>query len=63
MKILVTGGNDYVGNALIDLLLADGHEVVATARDIAKVKQNIEIKPLDIRNKAACELIAKKVGN
>lgn len=38
MKILITGANGFVGNALIERLLESGHEITALVRDVAKVK-------------------------
>ncbi len=39
MKILVTGANGFVGKALIDRLLEDGHEITALVRSKGKHKK------------------------
>lgn len=36
MRILVTGGSGYIGNALVDTFCRAGHHVVATTRDVKK---------------------------
>lgn len=38
MKILVTGANGFVGSALIQQLIAEGHEVIALVRSLKNVK-------------------------
>lgn len=38
MKVLVTGANGFVGQALIKRLLESGHEVMALVRDLSSVK-------------------------
>lgn len=42
MKILVTGANGFVGQALIERLLEHGHEVTALVRSKKKTKKNLE---------------------
>lgn len=37
MKVLVTGGTGFVGQALLHALVAAGHEVRATTRDLSRV--------------------------
>lgn len=39
MRVLVTGATGYVGSRLITALLADGHQVVAASRNMARLKQ------------------------
>jgi uncharacterized protein YbjT (DUF2867 family) len=38
MKILITGANGFVGNALIERLLSAGHEITALVRNKDKIK-------------------------
>lgn len=38
MKVLVTGANGFVGNALIERLLENGHDVTALVRDKKSIK-------------------------
>ncbi len=42
MKLAVTGGTGFVGQALLDLALADGHEVAALARKPQKLRERVE---------------------
>ena len=37
MKILITGATGYIGKRLIPILLNEGHDLVCTVRDIARV--------------------------
>jgi len=42
VKLAVTGGTGFVGQALLDLALADGHEVAALARKPQKLRERVE---------------------
>lgn len=48
MRILVTGATGYVGSELIPRLLQDDHEVVAFARDPARVKGDVAVAQGDV---------------
>ena len=53
MKVLVTGASGFIGQHLISTLLNKGHEVVATARSNAKIKEHhwfgkVDFKPFVI---------------
>ena len=38
MKILITGATGYIGKRLIPILLNEGHELICTVRDIARIE-------------------------
>ena len=61
MRIALTGGTGFVGAALIDLLLAQGHEVVALARDPAKLARadDVAVVKGDLDNEEALGKIAQ----
>lgn len=55
MKVLVTGASGFVGNHVVQYLLAQNHTVVATSRDEAKAQQydwyeKVKYIPFDISN-------------
>lgn len=64
MKILVTGAGSGVGRATSELLAARGHEVVATARDIAGLA-GLEVAArlrLDVTDSKSIDEVAGEIG-
>lgn len=58
MKILVTGATGFIGNHVINTLLADGHAVIASSRSLGKAKQQpwysrVKYLPLNISGEEA----------
>lgn len=58
MKIGLTGGTGFVGQTLIDLALAEGHEVTALARREQDAREGVEWVRGDLSDKAALERLA-----
>ena len=46
MKILVTGGSGFVGRHLLSSLIAEGHEMVVTTRNLSRAKERLGALPL-----------------
>jgi len=44
MKILLTGANGYIGKRLLPILVASGHHVICSVRDIQRFPKDILIK-------------------
>jgi len=49
MKIFVTGGTGFIGQALIRTLIDHGHEVVALAREPSKLNRILKNGPTSIK--------------
>lgn len=54
MKVALIGPTGYVGRAVLDELLARGHEVLALARDPAKLaaRPGLTVRQADVRDPA-----------
>ncbi len=55
MRVLVTGAARAIGRATVEVLAQRGHEVVATARDVAQLEglpASLAL-PLDVRDAAS----------
>lgn len=48
MKILVTGGSGFVGAALCNRLVKDGHEVLATGNSVENTPEGVEFIPINL---------------
>jgi len=60
LRVAVTGGTGFVGAALIDKLLQEGHDVIALARDPSRLRRANDVRVLtgDLDNGAALEALA-----
>ncbi len=64
MKILVTGATGFLGGKTIELILKEGHEVVALVRSTSNTEglpKNIEIREADFFDEASLENAVKDV--
>ena len=67
MRILITGATGYIGKRLIPILLNEGHSLVCTVRDIARVEhqysneKNIEFIEADFLKSASLQSIPTDV--
>lgn len=60
MKIGLTGGTGFVGQTLIDLALAEGHEIAALARREQEARDGVEWVLGDLSDKSALERLASE---
>ena len=66
MKVLVTGATGYVGSRLVPGLLAAGHDVVVTARDLTALDRfawagDVEHRYLDVEDTVSVHLAIRDV--
>lgn len=59
MRLAVTGGTGFVGQALLDLALAQGHEINALARKPQKPRGNVEWMAGDLADSGALARLAR----
>lgn len=55
MKLAITGGTGFVGSHLIDVALAEGHEVKALTRRDQSPRERLDWVPGDLQDRAALE--------
>ena len=61
MKVLVTGGNGFIGGHVIDRLIAQGHRPVSFDRYGVPHRPDVEFRPGDIRDAESVNAAMAKV--
>jgi dihydroflavonol-4-reductase len=64
VKVLVTGATGFLGGRTIELLLKEGHEVVALVRSTSNIEglpKNIEVREADLFDEASLEKAVQDV--
>lgn len=61
MRVLVTGGNGFIGGHVIDRLITEGHEPVGFDRYGSPHRRDIEFRVGDIRNKRLLNRMMSRV--
>lgn len=61
MRLAITGGTGFVGAHLIDVALADGHEIKALTRREQPERERLTWVPGDLQNRAALEILVGDV--
>lgn len=67
VRALVVGASGYVGSRLVVELARQGHQVVASARDVAKLERfgfpdTVETVALDVTDEVSCHRALKSAG-
>jgi nucleoside-diphosphate-sugar epimerase len=65
MRVLVTGGNGYIGSHVASRLAARGHEVCATCRSnrdrLSTLSSGVEVEYLDVTEASAVDALARSI--
>ena len=60
MRVLVTGGNGFIGGHVIDRLIEQGHRPVSFDRYGVPHRKDVEFRPADIRDAESVNALAAK---